>query len=32
LASHSRNSYVQFDEPKLVLDAISEVAGRRPAD
>jgi pimeloyl-ACP methyl ester carboxylesterase len=31
-ASHSRNSYVQFDEPKLVLDAISEAAGRPPAD
>ena len=30
LASHSRNSYVQLDEPQLVLDAIAEVAGRKP--
>ena len=29
LARHSRNAYVQFDEPQLVLDAITEVAGRR---
>jgi pimeloyl-ACP methyl ester carboxylesterase len=29
LASHSRNSYVQFDEPQLVLDAIAEAAGRK---
>jgi pimeloyl-ACP methyl ester carboxylesterase len=30
LASHSRNAYVQFDEPQLVLDAIAEAAGRKP--
>jgi pimeloyl-ACP methyl ester carboxylesterase len=29
LAAHSRNSYVQFDEPQLVLDAIAEAAGRK---
>ena len=28
LATHSRNAYVQFDEPQLVLDAIHEAAGR----
>lgn len=28
MASHSRNSYVQFDEPQLVLQAIREAAGR----
>jgi pimeloyl-ACP methyl ester carboxylesterase len=28
LAMHSRNAYVQFDEPELVLDAIAEAAGR----
>jgi pimeloyl-ACP methyl ester carboxylesterase len=28
LARHSRNAYVQFDEPQLVLQAIREVAGR----
>lgn len=27
LAAHSRNSYVQLDEPQLVLDAIGEVSG-----
>ena len=26
-ASHSRNAYVQFDEPQLVIDAIAEVSG-----
>jgi pimeloyl-ACP methyl ester carboxylesterase len=29
LARHSRNAYVQFDEPELVLDAIAETANRR---
>jgi pimeloyl-ACP methyl ester carboxylesterase len=29
LAQHSRNAYVQFDEPQLVLDAIAEAAGRK---
>jgi pimeloyl-ACP methyl ester carboxylesterase len=29
LAAHSRNAYVQFDEPQLVLDAIAEAAGRK---
>jgi pimeloyl-ACP methyl ester carboxylesterase len=28
LATHSRNAYMQFDEPQLVLDAITEAAGR----
>lgn len=28
LAQHSRNSYVQFDEPELVIQAIREAAGR----
>lgn len=28
IASHSRNAYVQFDEPKLVIDAIREVSGQ----
>jgi len=28
LASHSRNAYVQFDEPELVIQAIREAAGR----
>ena len=28
MAAHSRNAYVQFDEPQLVLGAIHEVAGR----
>jgi pimeloyl-ACP methyl ester carboxylesterase len=27
-AAHSRNAYVQFDEPELVTDAIREAAGR----
>jgi hypothetical protein len=27
-ARHSRNSYVQLDEPELVLQAIREVSGR----
>lgn len=26
-ARHSRNAYVQFDEPQLVIDAIAEAAG-----
>ena len=30
LAQHSRNAYVQFDEPQLVLNSIAEVAGRSP--
>jgi len=29
LAARSRNAYVQFDEPQLVLDAIAEAAGRK---
>lgn len=29
MAAHSRNAYVQFDEPELVLDAIAEAAGRK---
>jgi len=29
LARNSRNAYVQFDEPQLVLDAIAEAAGRK---
>lgn len=28
LARHSRNAYVQFDEPELVIRAIEEAAGR----
>ena len=28
LARHSRNAYVQFDEPELVIQAIKEAAGR----
>jgi pimeloyl-ACP methyl ester carboxylesterase len=28
LARHSRNAYVQFDEPQLVVQAIREIAGR----
>lgn len=28
LAKNSRNAYVQFDEPDLVIDAIKEAAGR----
>ena len=28
MAEHSRNAYVQFDQPQLVLNAIHEVAGR----
>jgi hypothetical protein len=28
LAAHSRNAYVQLDEPRLVLEAIAEAAGR----
>ena len=28
LARHSRNAYVQFDEPELVIQAIREAAGR----
>jgi hypothetical protein len=28
MAAHSRNAYVQFDEPQLVLEAIREAAGR----
>ena len=28
LARHSRNAYVQFDEPELVLQAIREAAGK----
>jgi pimeloyl-ACP methyl ester carboxylesterase len=28
LAQHSRNAYVQFDEPELVIQAIREVAGK----
>jgi pimeloyl-ACP methyl ester carboxylesterase len=28
LAAHSRNAYVQFDEPELVIQAIHEAAGR----
>ena len=28
LAHHSRNAYVQFDEPELVVQAIREAAGR----
>jgi len=28
MAAHSRNAYVQFDEPQLVLDAIRKAAGR----
>ncbi|HJP69734.1 MAG TPA: hypothetical protein VJ846_12605 [Sphingomicrobium sp.] len=28
IASHSRNAYVQFDEPQLVLQAIREAAGK----
>ena len=29
IAAHSRNAYMQFDEPQLVLDAIAEAAGRK---
>jgi len=28
LAQHSRNAYVQFDEPELVIQAIREVADK----
>ena len=31
VAAHSRNAYVQFDEPRLVLDVIAEAAGRKEA-
>ena len=29
LATHTRGAYMQFDEPRLVLDAIAVVGGRR---